>query len=195
MAIPFCGVSRYLFAFFAGAIACDISLNTEKKNSLCLSKKVYYILVLIGLIYCATVNISTTGIYCIFKPFRKYIHYVRIVGIAGLVCMLYSNEKAKRFLSKICCGFLSNICGNLYIFHWPIILSIGCLTFIKLYNIVDYNILSLVILVVTVIFSIIVGYIYWHLVRLIRRVNKKIKYKYLTKEKKKFFIHRVHFHM
>ncbi|WP_279159662.1 acyltransferase family protein [Thomasclavelia cocleata] len=108
-------------------------------------------LVIIVAIFFATLSIDGCGIYSIIKIFKAFFPVLRALGISVLLFFLFKSNRIQQILSFKIFVHLGEISAYIYAFHWQIILSLGCFVFIKLYTMLNYNILIIVITVICLI--------------------------------------------
>lgn len=160
-------ISITIVPFFMGAFlfeCININNNTFIDDILkwiIVKKYRLYILFIIG-IYFASINMFTSGVWKILSYIPAYDSMniiFRSGGIAIIVFCIHHLKYLNSFLSEKTLVYLGMISRYIYVFHWPIILSLGCLIFIKLYNI-NYYLSVLIIVLSVIITTIIISILY-----------------------------------
>lgn len=164
--VPLMLVSRYMFCFTCGAMIEDLVkrsgyeekfsgvLDTLEKNS---TVKVIYLLVCV---YLACTNVHASGIWFVFMPIKRIIHVFRIVGISGMLYFFMISNKAQKMLEKIAIPALTPYLSYIYIFHWPILCSLGCWIFVKGYGVMNRTLLIILVLVSCIVMTLIISFLY-----------------------------------
>lgn len=180
-------ISTMISPFIWGALVSEC-IYGKKEDSLIdkvlekiTNKKLFlFILMLFGL-YFATINMYTTGFWSIFRIIPVYEasnNFIRSCGIAIILFCLNYFESIKDILSKKTFTFFGKISPYIYIFHWPIILSLGCFIYIRLYQI-DYFtcvfIITLSVIITTVVISILYKTLEFKVRTIINNKTTKLK--------------------
>lgn len=79
-----------------------------------------------------TVQPDGIGIYWILKPIIKYAPACRGAGISMLLLLLLKKARIQRKLENRLLMNIGKLSPYIYMFHWPILLSLGCFLYIRL---------------------------------------------------------------
>lgn len=108
--------------------------NIQQNDSL--SKKtnqyIFEVIYILLAIYFMTVQPDGIGIYWILKPIIKYAPACRGAGISMLLLLLLKRAGMQRKLENRLLMNIGKLSPYIYMFHWPILLSLGCFLYIRL---------------------------------------------------------------
>ena len=167
-------VDTYIITFLLGALVYDCFYYLDTDNSLFgkIVRKLSYsrisriILFLIAIYLCCTPS-KFVGWWA---PFRSVPapHFFRAAGIALFTYLVVLTGPLKKVFSFRPFVWLGSISAYTYIFHWPIILSLGCFIYVKLHATVSYYPLTALIAVVCIFVTLAMSFAYV-------KAEKKIK--------------------
>lgn len=165
--IPFLYIDYYLSGFVFGAFVYEMFYSFEEDNSL-IGKIIRFVFdngflekMYLGIsIYIACINVKGfSGMYkWLSNPiFERFNPVIRAAGVAMIFLFILLNNRVQEKLESKILSYFSKISSYLYVFHWPILLSVGCCLFVKLYNKTSYMLLSSIILIATLFVTILVS--------------------------------------
>lgn len=118
-----------------------LNIFIKKMNNFAIIR---YLVIMVAIFF-ATLSIDGFGIYSIVKIFKAYFSVLRALGIS--ILPFFKLNRMQQILSFKIFVHL----GEISAFYWQIILPLGCFVFIKLYTMLNYNILIIVITVICLI--------------------------------------------
>lgn len=186
----FCGlifafINPYLTSFVVGAFVFDCLERRNVDNSwidkifnYILSNKILIVLFGIAGIYFASTSLKLTGFW---KPIKYFCTIIdvdptifRAFGIGQCLICVHEFSFLKTLLAAKPFKWLGKISAQIYAFHWPIILSVGCGLYLLLANKLTYSIIVLIISASVLAVTILFAFSYIKLVPLIDRLGKQI---------------------
>lgn len=129
--------------------------------------------------YMATINWHpVSGIWGWIPNYDPLIELIRSVGIAGMILEISLSKALARMMTVGPLVWIGRLSSYVYIFHWPIFLSLGCGLYIWLRDSLEYRILIVLILVICFISTLLLAQIYIFTLGKIKRLWKDISLKY-----------------
>lgn|GEM_PF-4202091 len=140
--VPVC---QNLCAFIFGAFVYDLYCRLDTDNTrfikvikaLTNSKAIKAAALVIGL-YLACINGSFSGMWAwMANPFGGDT-VIRAAGVTIILYIVITSTTLKKIFSLKFFVWLGNLSAYIYIFHWPVILSLGCFMYVALYKYIEY---------------------------------------------------------
>lgn len=181
--IPLAMINGNFVAVMLGAMVYDVYRNQDVGTDV-ISIVVRFIdkytgikilLFIIGF-YLACCNLQGVGIYGWLSGI-SWLPIIRAMGIAVFVFAIMLLPSIQRVLSKKWMIKLGGISAYIYIFHWPIILSLGCGMFVMLYDKISYYLLASIIALISLGATLVLSILYLKILNIIANIVKKIKIK------------------
>lgn len=167
-AFLFC-TEENMLAFILGAIVYEITYRESLRITLMikglLERKYIQGILWVMAIYFACINHTCTGMWSPLSWIIKMVDFDAIImfrqlGVALMIFLILNNVKGKKLLSGKCLTEVGKLSPYIYSFHWPIILSVGCFTYVKLYQLFSYAFLSVIIYAVCIVSTIVIAMLY-----------------------------------
>lgn len=182
--IPLIFYDTEVCAFVFGGLVYDCyqGLDVDNSGTRRLISKISYNRYLrfgiwvVGLYMACITNRPLIGMWKVLEGKVIGIDLIRAMGVAIVLYCILLSERIKRLLSKNLFIGLGKVSMYIYVFHWPIILSIGCYIYYKTFVAFDgiHALSALATLPVCLCVTLITAIIYNYVVR-------KIRYIYQTK--------------
>lgn len=168
-------------AFVAGALTFDLYYDLFENTPtgsisrfrLRFKSSIKLVLLIVGL-YFATINMQATGIWSPFHFLARFASQLRVWGICLCLLILLTTPRLQRLFSGKLLGKLGEMSRYIYIFHWPIILSLGCFAYFCLYHTADRAILLLTAAAVSITGTLVFSLFYSKLETALIRGAKKL---------------------
>lgn len=181
--IPLIMINGNYFGFMMGATVFDICANKDSGYDI-ISRivrlidkcKVVKVLLLLVGIYLACCNLQRVGMYSIFRIIPQAA-IVRVSGISLFMLATMLLDGVKKILSTEWLVRLGKLSAYIYIFHWPIILSLGCGLFVAFYGKISYYVLIGLITMATLVTTLVLSCSYLKLSSYLDRVIAKLQFK------------------
>ena len=132
-------------------------------------------ILILGL-YFATINMNATGLWYPFHFLAQFSSQLRVLGVGLCLLCVLNSQTCQRLLTSRIGVFFGRLSPNIYIFHWPVILSVGSFTFLHLFERMPRTSLLLVVscvsMVVTIAISILYEYVFGLAGNAVLRIKK-----------------------